>query len=171
MRHCKCEKSDDAENLEQLMRNQWYPATVTDPGTPASFDASLTRIELGGITRRAQTFVPIFGVPVRYVSGRTQIPSRSFAIPRATQHVVWATAVDASHGIESPRASTQYIDFPPPLHKVPSPDTMYGHPLLAPNFSSRFAGPRVSIKFDFPAEIYPYRQAAEIFLVAHRHYN
>jgi hypothetical protein len=32
--------------------------------SPASFDASLTRTELGGITRRAQTFVPIFGVPV-----------------------------------------------------------------------------------------------------------
>ncbi|KAJ7848733.1 hypothetical protein B0H14DRAFT_2582868 [Mycena olivaceomarginata] len=30
------------------------------------------------------------------------------------------------------------------LHKVPSPDTMYGHPRLALNFSSRFAGSRKS---------------------------
>ncbi|KAJ7874124.1 hypothetical protein B0H13DRAFT_1894675 [Mycena leptocephala] len=25
--YCKCDKSDDADNLEQLMRNAWYPAT------------------------------------------------------------------------------------------------------------------------------------------------
>ncbi|KAJ6513594.1 hypothetical protein C8R47DRAFT_1286276 [Mycena vitilis] len=37
MRYCKCEKSDDADNLEQLLRNAWYPATVTDPGTCATF--------------------------------------------------------------------------------------------------------------------------------------
>jgi hypothetical protein len=37
LRYCKCEKSDEADNLEQLMRNQWYPATVTDPGTCAMF--------------------------------------------------------------------------------------------------------------------------------------
>ncbi|KAJ7454342.1 hypothetical protein B0H11DRAFT_2244997 [Mycena galericulata] len=36
-RYCKCEKSDTAENLEQLMRNGWYPATVTDPATCATF--------------------------------------------------------------------------------------------------------------------------------------
>ncbi|KAJ7799003.1 hypothetical protein B0H13DRAFT_2503961 [Mycena leptocephala] len=37
VRYCKCEKSDDADNLEQLLRNSWYPATVTDPGTCATF--------------------------------------------------------------------------------------------------------------------------------------
>ncbi|KAJ7832602.1 hypothetical protein B0H13DRAFT_1914961 [Mycena leptocephala] len=37
MRYCKCEKSDDADNLEQLLRNKWFPATVTDPGTCATF--------------------------------------------------------------------------------------------------------------------------------------
>ncbi|KAJ7836106.1 hypothetical protein B0H14DRAFT_3705441 [Mycena olivaceomarginata] len=37
MRYCKCAKSDDADNLEQLLRNAWYPATVTDPGTCATF--------------------------------------------------------------------------------------------------------------------------------------
>ncbi|KAJ7834491.1 hypothetical protein B0H13DRAFT_2426871 [Mycena leptocephala] len=37
MRYCKCEKSDDADNLEQLLRNKWYLATVTDPGTCATF--------------------------------------------------------------------------------------------------------------------------------------
>jgi hypothetical protein len=39
MRYCKCAKSDDADNLEQLMRNAWYPATVTDPGTCATFQS------------------------------------------------------------------------------------------------------------------------------------
>ncbi|KAK7043444.1 CxC2 domain-containing protein [Favolaschia claudopus] len=34
---CKCSRSDCADNLEQLMRNAWYPATVTDPGTCATF--------------------------------------------------------------------------------------------------------------------------------------
>jgi hypothetical protein len=37
MRYCACEKSDDADNLQQLMRNGWFPATVTDPGTCATF--------------------------------------------------------------------------------------------------------------------------------------
>ncbi|KAJ6547928.1 hypothetical protein DFH09DRAFT_1087397 [Mycena vulgaris] len=37
MRFCKCSKSDSADNLEQLMRNGWYPATVTDPSTCATF--------------------------------------------------------------------------------------------------------------------------------------
>lgn len=35
--YCKCSKSDNADNLEQLLRNTWYPATVTDPGTCATF--------------------------------------------------------------------------------------------------------------------------------------
>jgi hypothetical protein len=35
--YCKCSKSNSAINLEQLMRNGWYPATVTDPGTCATF--------------------------------------------------------------------------------------------------------------------------------------
>ncbi|KAK7040000.1 CxC2 domain-containing protein [Favolaschia claudopus] len=34
---CKCSRSDCADNLEQLLRNAWYPATVTDPGTCATF--------------------------------------------------------------------------------------------------------------------------------------
>ncbi|KAJ7673622.1 hypothetical protein B0H17DRAFT_1208314 [Mycena rosella] len=33
LKFCKCENSDDADNLQQLMRNGWYPATVTDPKT------------------------------------------------------------------------------------------------------------------------------------------
>ncbi|KAK6988081.1 CxC2 domain-containing protein [Favolaschia claudopus] len=37
IRYCKCSKSDDADNLEQLLRNGWYPATVIDPGTCATF--------------------------------------------------------------------------------------------------------------------------------------
>jgi hypothetical protein len=38
MCYCKCAKSD-VDNLEQLMRNAWYPATVTDPGTCATFQS------------------------------------------------------------------------------------------------------------------------------------
>ncbi|KAJ7780810.1 hypothetical protein DFH07DRAFT_950031 [Mycena maculata] len=37
VRYCKCDKSDEADNLAQLLRNAWYPATVTDPGTCATF--------------------------------------------------------------------------------------------------------------------------------------
>jgi hypothetical protein len=37
IRYCGCSKSYDADNLEQLMRNAWYPATVTDPKTCATF--------------------------------------------------------------------------------------------------------------------------------------
>ncbi|KAJ7138908.1 hypothetical protein C8R46DRAFT_1234147 [Mycena filopes] len=37
IRYCKCSKSDDADNLEQLLRNKWFPATVTDPATCATF--------------------------------------------------------------------------------------------------------------------------------------
>ncbi|KAJ6512421.1 hypothetical protein C8R45DRAFT_1206552 [Mycena sanguinolenta] len=36
-RYCKCTKSDEADNLQQLLRNAWFPATVTDPGTCATF--------------------------------------------------------------------------------------------------------------------------------------
>ncbi|KAJ7836459.1 hypothetical protein B0H14DRAFT_3460680 [Mycena olivaceomarginata] len=37
VRYCKCTKSDQADNLEQLLRNSWYPVTVTDPKTCATF--------------------------------------------------------------------------------------------------------------------------------------
>ncbi|KAJ7024932.1 hypothetical protein C8F04DRAFT_1269809 [Mycena alexandri] len=37
IKYCKCSKSDDADNVEQLLRNAWYPATVTDPATCATF--------------------------------------------------------------------------------------------------------------------------------------
>ncbi|KAJ7713592.1 hypothetical protein B0H14DRAFT_3523331 [Mycena olivaceomarginata] len=37
VRYCKCAKSDQADNLEQLLQNSWYPATVTDPKTCATF--------------------------------------------------------------------------------------------------------------------------------------
>jgi hypothetical protein len=37
-RYCKCKKSDSINTLQQLLRNTWYPATVTDPGTCATFE-------------------------------------------------------------------------------------------------------------------------------------
>ncbi|KAJ7162526.1 hypothetical protein C8R43DRAFT_1086432 [Mycena crocata] len=39
IRYCGCDASDGALNLEQLMRTGWYPATLTDPGTCATFAA------------------------------------------------------------------------------------------------------------------------------------
>ncbi|KAK6992823.1 hypothetical protein R3P38DRAFT_2407559, partial [Favolaschia claudopus] len=36
-KYCACDKSDDANNLQQLLRNRWYPATTVDPGTCATF--------------------------------------------------------------------------------------------------------------------------------------
>ncbi|KAJ7178517.1 hypothetical protein C8R43DRAFT_871571 [Mycena crocata] len=36
-RYCKCRKSDHQNNLQQLLRNSWYPATITNPATCATF--------------------------------------------------------------------------------------------------------------------------------------
>ncbi|KAJ7847056.1 hypothetical protein B0H13DRAFT_2362609 [Mycena leptocephala] len=38
-RYCACDNSDYAQNLEQLLRNGWYPATTVDPATCATFAA------------------------------------------------------------------------------------------------------------------------------------
>lgn len=37
-RYCGCDASDRANNIEQLLRNHWYPATVIDPHTCATFE-------------------------------------------------------------------------------------------------------------------------------------
>lgn len=36
-RYCKCARSDTANNLVQLLRNGWYPASKTDPDTAATY--------------------------------------------------------------------------------------------------------------------------------------
>ncbi|KAJ7234341.1 hypothetical protein C8J57DRAFT_1531743 [Mycena rebaudengoi] len=36
-RYCKCARSDTADNLQQLLRNSWWPASVTSPATCAMF--------------------------------------------------------------------------------------------------------------------------------------
>ncbi|CAK5267983.1 unnamed protein product [Mycena citricolor] len=36
-RYCKCNRSDYASNIQQLLRNGWYPATGIDPETCATF--------------------------------------------------------------------------------------------------------------------------------------
>jgi hypothetical protein len=38
-RYCGCDLSDHANNLQQLLRNSWYPASTIDPATCATFDA------------------------------------------------------------------------------------------------------------------------------------
>jgi hypothetical protein len=44
-RYCRCDKSDYANNLEQLLRSSWYPVTTVDPATCATF-ASLELFRL-----------------------------------------------------------------------------------------------------------------------------
>ncbi|KAJ7068896.1 hypothetical protein B0H15DRAFT_793973 [Mycena belliarum] len=36
-RFCKCERAAHANNLQQLLRTAWFPATITDPTTCATF--------------------------------------------------------------------------------------------------------------------------------------
>ncbi|KAK6992988.1 CxC2 domain-containing protein [Favolaschia claudopus] len=36
-RYCACDLSDRANNLQQLLRNDWYPATTVDPATCTTF--------------------------------------------------------------------------------------------------------------------------------------
>ncbi|KAJ7170643.1 hypothetical protein C8R43DRAFT_1120404 [Mycena crocata] len=38
-RYCGCDLSDRASNLDQLLRNAWYPATTVDPATCTTFEA------------------------------------------------------------------------------------------------------------------------------------
>ncbi|KAJ7476816.1 hypothetical protein B0H11DRAFT_2234793 [Mycena galericulata] len=38
-RYCACHQSEQTDNLRQLMRNGWFPATTTDPATCATFNA------------------------------------------------------------------------------------------------------------------------------------
>ncbi|KAJ7256429.1 hypothetical protein C8J57DRAFT_1030542, partial [Mycena rebaudengoi] len=35
--YCKCSRSDTADNLQQLLRNSWWPVSVTSPATCATF--------------------------------------------------------------------------------------------------------------------------------------
>ncbi|KAJ7791595.1 hypothetical protein B0H14DRAFT_3500285 [Mycena olivaceomarginata] len=36
-RYCKCQRAADSTNIQQCLRNKWYPATITDPATCATF--------------------------------------------------------------------------------------------------------------------------------------
>jgi hypothetical protein len=36
-RYCKCQRASDSSNIQQCLRNKWYPATITDPATCATF--------------------------------------------------------------------------------------------------------------------------------------
>ncbi|KAK7031679.1 CxC2 domain-containing protein [Favolaschia claudopus] len=42
IRYCACDVSDTANNLQQLLRNGWYPATTVDPGTCATLSTLKT---------------------------------------------------------------------------------------------------------------------------------
>ncbi|KAJ7582414.1 hypothetical protein C8J56DRAFT_894327 [Mycena floridula] len=39
VRWCQCERSDQEDPVEVLLRNRWYPATIGNPQTVATFDA------------------------------------------------------------------------------------------------------------------------------------
>ncbi|KAK7019612.1 CxC2 domain-containing protein, partial [Favolaschia claudopus] len=77
--YCKCSKSDNADNLEQLLRNGWYPATVTDPGTCATFrtlEAYRLYNVVGNLNGRDfMTSVERMTDPTQS-SGMTQLPDR-----------------------------------------------------------------------------------------------
>jgi hypothetical protein len=48
-RYCDCTKSDQCMPMQQLLRNRWYPATVTDPATCATF-TTLETFRLENVT-------------------------------------------------------------------------------------------------------------------------
>jgi hypothetical protein len=35
--YCKCQRAANSTNVQQCLRNKWYPATITDPAMCATF--------------------------------------------------------------------------------------------------------------------------------------
>ncbi|KAK7008533.1 CxC2 domain-containing protein [Favolaschia claudopus] len=89
--YCKCSKSDMADNLEQLIRNGWYPATVIDPGTCATF-RTLESYRLynvvGNLNVRDFTTSIERATDPSAMSGMTQLPDRYKQVGRMTRQ--WA---------------------------------------------------------------------------------
>ncbi|KAK7022084.1 CxC2 domain-containing protein [Favolaschia claudopus] len=87
-RYCGCDASDYANNLQQLLRNGWYPATTVDPGTCATIQTletfrlqnavgNLTVHDMVRIMERCTDSTRVISIPDRYKAfGRM---SRQFA--------------------------------------------------------------------------------------------
>ncbi|KAK7052398.1 CxC2 domain-containing protein [Favolaschia claudopus] len=76
-RYCACDLSDTANNLQQLLRNGWYPATTIDPGTCATIQTlrtfrlqnavgNLTVHDLVRIMERCTDATRVNAIPDRY---------------------------------------------------------------------------------------------------------
>ncbi|KAK7017442.1 CxC2 domain-containing protein [Favolaschia claudopus] len=93
-RYCGCDISDHANNLQQLLRNGWYPATTVDPGTCATIGTlrtfrlqnavgNLTVHDLVRIMERSTDATRVNAIPDRYKAfGRM---SRQFAFLKRLQ--------------------------------------------------------------------------------------
>jgi hypothetical protein len=83
VRYCKCSKSDEADNLEQLLCNGWYPATVTGPKTVATFRSlEVYRLYamLGNMNVRDFVTTMEQMTNVMSGSGMTWLPVRLFSV-------------------------------------------------------------------------------------------
>ncbi|KAJ7169399.1 hypothetical protein B0H12DRAFT_1246922 [Mycena haematopus] len=63
-RYCKCQRADDTSNVQQCLRNKWFPATITDPATCATF-STLETFRLHNVTK-ATVSTGMDWVPHRY---------------------------------------------------------------------------------------------------------
>ncbi|KAK7032023.1 CxC2 domain-containing protein [Favolaschia claudopus] len=94
LRYCGCDLSDHANNLQQLLRNGWYPATTVDPGTCATLHTldifrmqnvvgNLTVHDAVRVMERCTDATRVKGVPDRYKAfGRM---SRQFSFLKRLQ--------------------------------------------------------------------------------------
>ncbi|KAK6984039.1 CxC2 domain-containing protein [Favolaschia claudopus] len=106
-RYCACDLSDRANNLQQLLRNAWYPATTVDPGTCATFATlevfrllsvigSLSVLDFVGTMEKTTNMSGVELVPDRYRAfGRM---SRQFAFLGRLKR---SGRAHASDGVES----------------------------------------------------------------------
>ncbi|KAK6971667.1 CxC2 domain-containing protein [Favolaschia claudopus] len=88
LRYCGCDVSDHASNLQQLLRNGWYPASTVDPATCAtlatlkifrslSVIGNLTVLDFIKTMERSTDAAGLHSVPDRYKS--FGLMSRQFA--------------------------------------------------------------------------------------------
>ncbi|KAJ7716561.1 hypothetical protein B0H16DRAFT_1741222 [Mycena metata] len=79
MRYCACSRSDSADKVDQLLRNAWYPASLTDPATCATFK-TLSTFRLYNVVgnMNVHDFVRAMerGTDVTASTGMTWLPDR-----------------------------------------------------------------------------------------------
>jgi hypothetical protein len=107
-RYCACDNSDHAANLEQLLRNGWFPATTVDPATCATF-ASLELFRLlnvvgninihdfVGTLERRTSAAQVNSVPVSHDRGSARQELIKYASRIATRcSGVWLASTPSS---------------------------------------------------------------------------